>query len=77
MIRPGSDVISLAPDRNASGGQVIGSTARLRRLISSSGLPAERIRATVYGLTPLAMSAGSVSSAQSGFFGLDPREDRL
>jgi hypothetical protein len=57
--------------------QVIGSTARLRRLISGSELPVERIRATVYGLTLLAMSAMAPSFAQSGFSGLDPRKDRL
>ena len=41
---PGSRRISASPLRNAFGGQVIGSTARLRRLTSGSGSPVKSIR---------------------------------
>ena len=41
---PGSSRISASPVRNAFGGQVIGSTARLRRLTSGSGSPVKSIR---------------------------------
>ena len=41
---PGSSRISASPVRNAFGGQVIGSTARLRRFTSGSGSPVKTIR---------------------------------
>ena len=40
---PGSSRITASPVRNAFGGQVIGSTARLRRLTSGSGSPVKSI----------------------------------
>ena len=40
---PGSSRISASPLRNAFGGQVIGSTARLRRSTSGSGSPVNSI----------------------------------
>ncbi len=42
--RPGSRRIRSTPVRNAFGGQVIGSTARLRRATSGSGSPENSIR---------------------------------
>ena len=41
---PGSSRITASPLRNAFGGQVMGSTARLRRLTSGSGSPVKSIR---------------------------------
>ena len=41
---PGSSRITASPVRNAFGGQVMGSTARLRRLTSGSGSPVNSIR---------------------------------
>ena len=41
---PGSSRITASPVRNAFGGQVMGSTARLRRLTSGSGSPVKSIR---------------------------------
>lgn len=41
---PGSSLIRASPVRNAFGGQVMGSTARLRRWTSGSGSPLKSIR---------------------------------
>ena len=41
--RPGSSRITASPVRNAFGGQVIGSTARLRLSTSGSGSPVNSI----------------------------------
>jgi hypothetical protein len=42
--QPGSNLIKESPVRNAFGGHVIGSTARLRRLTLGSGSPLKSIR---------------------------------